>query len=209
MNARIARVNCVHIAYMRITNTHYVEVSFFLYLNFWIFEPISSVILFNCGTRSHVCTKMPNLRHLSVRGMEKILGMFQAGASQSNAAAKFGVTQSMVQRIWQRFLDTGSVEERPKNGCPRKTSAVDDRYSATLSRSQKFEMPRTLNQQLFNTTGITFCEQKIRTRLHDNGIHSQRPAMRPSLTRDHRTTRRHFAAQYESKNEINTIKYHT
>ena len=45
--------------------------------------------------------------------------MLQAGATQRYAAAQFGVTQSVVQRIWQRFLDTGSVEERPKSGRPR------------------------------------------------------------------------------------------
>ena len=57
---------------------------------------------------------MPNRRHLSVRDMERILGMLQAGATQRYAAAQFGVMQSVVQRIWQRFLDTRSVEERKK-----------------------------------------------------------------------------------------------
>ena len=66
---------------------------------------------------------MPNRRHLSVRDMERILGMLQAGATQRYAAAQFGVTQSVVQRVWQRLLDTGSVEERPKSGRPRKWMA--------------------------------------------------------------------------------------
>ena len=140
---------------------------------------------------------MPNRRHLSVRDMERILGMLQAGATQRYAAAQFGVTQSVVQRIWQRFLDTGSVEERPKSGRPRKTSAVDDRYIVTMSRRQRFDTARTLNQQFLHATGITICEQTIRNRLHDNGIHARRPAVRPPLTRDHRTARRQFAAQYE------------
>ena len=48
--------------------------------------------------------------------------MLQVGATQCYATAQFGVTQ----RIWQRFQDTGSVEERPKGGRRRKTSLVDD-----------------------------------------------------------------------------------
>ena len=79
--------------------------------------------------------------------MERILGMLQAGATQRYAAAQFGVKQPVVQRIWQRFLDTGSVEERPKSGRPRKKSAVDDRYIVTMSRRQRFDTARTLNQQ--------------------------------------------------------------
>ena len=126
--------------------------------------------------------------------MERILGMLQAGATQRYAAAQFGITQSVVQRIWQRFLDTGSVEERPKSGRPRKMSAVDDRYIVTMSRRQRFDTARTLNQQFLNATGITICEQTIRNCLHDNGIHARRPAVRPSLTHDHRTARRQCAA---------------
>ena len=128
--------------------------------------------------------------------MERILGMLQTGATQRYAAAQFGVTQSVVQRIWQRFLDTWSVsvEERPKSGHPRKTSAVDDRYIVTISRRQRFDSARTLNQQFLHATGITICEQTIRNHLHDNGIHAPRPALRPPLTLDHRTARRQFAA---------------
>ena len=150
-----------------------------------------------CGTRSHLRTKMPNRRHLSVRDMERILGMLQAGATQRYVAAQFGVAQSVVQRIWQSFLDTGSVEERPKSGCPRKTSAVDGWYIVTMSRRQRFDTARTLNQQFLHATGITICEQTIRNRLHDNGIHARRPAVRPPLTSDLRTARRQFAAQYK------------
>ena len=107
------------------------------------------------------------------------------------------LTQSVVQRLCQRFLDTRSVEERPKSGRPRNTSAVDDRYNVTMSGHQRFDTVRTLNQQFLNATGITICEQTIRNRLHDNGIHARRSAVRPPLTRDHRTARRQFAAQYE------------
>ena len=78
-------------------------------LHFWILEQ-----MLICGTRSHLCTKMLNRRHLSVRDMERILGMLQAGATQRYAAAQFGVTQSVIQRIWQRFLDIGSVENDQK-----------------------------------------------------------------------------------------------
>ena len=61
----------------------------------------------------------------------------------------------LFKRIWQRFLNIGSVEELPKSGCPRKTSAVDDRYIVTMSLRQRFDTARTLNQQFLHATGIT------------------------------------------------------
>ena len=140
---------------------------------------------------------MPNRSHLSVRDMKRILGMLQAGATQRYSANQFGVTQSVVQRIWQRFNDTGSVEERPKCCRPRKTSVVDDRCIVTMSRHQRFDKTRTRNQQFLNATVITICEQTIRNRLYVIGIHARRPAMRHPLKRDQGTARCQFAAQYE------------
>ena len=107
--------------------------------------------------------------------------MLQAGATQRYAAAQFGVRQSVVQRIWQRFLDTGSVEEGPKSGRPRKTSAVDDRYIVAMSRCQRFDTARTRNQQFLHATGITICEQTIRNRLHEGIERLDWPSRSPDL----------------------------
>ena len=74
--------------------------------------------------------------------------------------------QSVVQRIWQYFLYTGSVEERLKSGRPRKSSVVDDRYTVNMPQRQRFETARTLNQQFLNATGITKREHTIRNHLH-------------------------------------------
>ena len=75
--------------------------------------------------------------------------MSQAGATQRYAAAQFGIKQSVVQRIWQRFLDTGGVlKNEQKSGRQRKTSTVDDRYIVTMFRRQRLDTARTLNQQL-------------------------------------------------------------
>ena len=115
MYARIARVNCVilptqDLPIIIVWKSVVWRVAFLdIWANFLC-------ALFNCGTRSHLCTKMLHRRHLSVRDMERISGMLQAGATQRCAAAQFGVTQYVVRRIWQCFLDTGRVKERPKSG---------------------------------------------------------------------------------------------
>ena len=116
--------------------------------------------------------------------------MLQAGATQRYAAAQFGVTQSVVQRIWQHFLDTGSVEEGLKSGRPRKMPVVEHQYICALTRFQRFETARTLHQQYLNANGITICEQPIRNCLHDNRILARRPAVRLASACDHRTARR-------------------
>ena len=55
-----------------------------------------------CGTRSHLCTKRPNRRHLSVRDMERILGMLQAGATQSVWRHAIHCSENMAAFSWHR-----------------------------------------------------------------------------------------------------------
>ena len=52
-------------------------------------------------------------RHLPVGEAERALGRLQAGESQRQMAAEHGVGQSVIPRLWQKFLDTGSAARRP------------------------------------------------------------------------------------------------
>ena len=46
---------------------------------------------------------------------------------------QFNVRQTVVVRVWQRFLDSGSVDERAGRGRPRKTTDHDDRYIVNMA----------------------------------------------------------------------------
>ena len=71
---------------------------------------------------------MPQRRHLPVGDMERIIRMLLTGQSQRDVGCQFNISHTVVGRVWQRYLDNGSVVERGGRGRPRKTTDRDDRY---------------------------------------------------------------------------------
>ena len=79
--------------------------------------------------------------------------MLQAGATQRHATAQFGVTQSVVQRIWQ------TPKERPKGGRPRRRQR---RMAGLLSGERTKAHTDKLDQMTFDlgiTISIDFYER--------------------------------------------------
>ena len=62
---------------------------------------------------------MPLRRHLPDGDMKRRIGMLLAGQSQRDVGCQFNVSHTVVGRVRQRYLDTGSVVERGGGGRPR------------------------------------------------------------------------------------------
>ena len=133
---------------------------------------------------------MPLRRHLPVgdmeRDMERNIGILLAGQTQRYVGRQFNVSHTVVGRVWQRYLDTGSVDERAGRGRPKKTSDRDDRYIVNMAKRMRFESAKTLNADLRDASGVHICKQTVRNRLPAANICVRRPAVRPPLTPEHR-----------------------
>lgn len=126
------------------------------------------------------------------------MGCCWAGQSQRNVGRQFNASHTVVGRIWQRYMDTGSVVERPRIGRPRKTTGRDDSYIVNLAKRRRFESANTLNGQFLEASGVRVCEQTLRNRLYVANIHAWRPAIRPPLTPQHRGHRLTFAQNHQN-----------
>ncbi|KAL0892718.1 hypothetical protein ABMA27_014435 [Loxostege sticticalis] len=72
--------------------------------------------------------------------------MVQEGRSQRSTARTVGVSLSTVQRVLQRFQETGMNIRRPGNGRPRCTTVQEDRFIvSTMLRN------RHLTSRLFRS----------------------------------------------------------
>ena len=61
-----------------------------------------------------------------------LIGQLQAGVPQNQVAALFGVSPSTLFKLKAKFHITGDVKNRPRSGCPKKTTPQEDRL-ITLS----------------------------------------------------------------------------
>ena len=120
-------------------------------------------------------------RHLSQDEMNRGIGMLHSGLSQRHVANVLGVSQSVVSRMWNRFITTGNV----RHWRERSTNEVHDRFLVVQARRHRFDNATTLRRDFQNVTGVRISTQTIRNRLHDAGLRSRRPAIRVPLTRYH------------------------
>ena len=66
------------------------------------------------------------------------IGRLEAGELQSAVARHFNVSQSTISRLYHRFLQTNSTQDRPRSGCPRVTTDAEDRYIRVLHLRHRF-----------------------------------------------------------------------
>ena len=100
-------------------------------------------------------------RHLSQDEMNRGIGMLHSGLSQRHVAKVLGVSQSVVSRMWNRFITTGNV--RHLHAMRFKTDFWWFRHGATdLTTQQRcVGTSRTPNSQ--NNTGTFNLSQNLNT----------------------------------------------
>jgi len=103
------------------------------------------------------------------------IGMLHGGIQAKAVAAHFGVAASTISRLKSRFNETGRVQDRPRSGRPKKTSAADDRYIVVKSRKSRLMSAPKLTEQFHTTSRIRVSTQTIRDRLHKRGLRGRRP----------------------------------
>lgn len=103
----------------------------------------------------------------------------------------------IVVRWWNRFLATGSVQDRPRSGRPRSTTRQEDRYIGLTARREPFSTAGNYRRQLQRATGTTVSDQTVRNRLHEINLRARRPLECPLLSRNHRRLRLEWARTHE------------
>lgn len=131
-------------------------------------------------------------RKLTIAERWQAIGMLNSGLSRRQIAGNFGVHHSIICRLVTRFQQTGSVDERPRSGRPKKTTAREDRYLAREARMNCFLTADKLRRRWLPAGGRV-CTRTVINRLHSNRLRARRPIKRPELTLRHRRNRMQWA----------------
>ena len=102
-----------------------------------------------------------------------IIGRLQAGESRNEVARTLNVNQSTISRLWNRFQQTGSTNDRQRSGRPRITTPGQDWYIRSFHLRNRTVAAST------TAAGIPglrrFSSQTVRNRLQQHGIRPRRP----------------------------------
>ncbi|GFS47023.1 HTH_Tnp_Tc3_2 domain-containing protein [Trichonephila clavipes] len=96
-------------------------------------------------------------------------------ANALKVSEKFGITQSILSRLWQRFQDDGNVSRCYSTGHPRVTTPNEDRYLAVTAKTNRRSTASDLSRQLSSATGTTVSRQTVYRRLERIGLYARRP----------------------------------
>ncbi|GFX49492.1 transposable element Tcb2 transposase [Trichonephila clavipes] len=99
----------------------------------------------------------------------------EGGQAQAEVAQAIGVSQSVIPRIRNRFLETGSAGRRRGQGRRRATTPNEDRYLVLTDPRHRNINATLLQQHLRSASGTTVSTQNVRNRLHGVGLYPRRP----------------------------------
>ncbi|GFU76903.1 transposable element Tcb2 transposase [Trichonephila clavipes] len=141
---------------------------------------------------------MSQRSHLTDSETWRVVGRLEGGQTQAEVAQAIGVSQSVISRIWNRFLETGSAGRRPGQGRGWASTPNEDCFLVLTARRHR-NMNATLLQHLRSATGTTVSTQTVRNRLHGVGLYARRPMVCVRLTTRHRRDRREWATEHVNR----------
>ncbi|GFX72570.1 transposable element Tcb2 transposase [Trichonephila clavipes] len=98
---------------------------------------------------------MSQRSHLTDSEFWRVVGWLEGCQTQAEVAQAIVVSQSVISRIWKRFLETGSAGRRPGQGRRRAKTPNEDRYLVLTARRHRNMNTTLLQQHLRSATGTT------------------------------------------------------
>ncbi|GFW84812.1 transposable element Tcb2 transposase [Trichonephila clavipes] len=152
---------------------------------------------------------MSQRSHLTESEAWRVVGRLEGGHTQAEVAQAIGVSQTVISRIWNHLLETGSAGRRPGQRRRRATTPNEDRYLVLTAWRHRNMNATLLQQHLRSATGTTVSTQTVRNRLHGVGLYARRPMVCVRLTSRHRRDRREWATKHVNwrRNEWSNVLF--
>ena len=117
-----------------------------------------------------------------------IIGMCEAGQTQTVITRQIGINQSRVSRLIAKYRQTNDVTDRPRPGRPRLSSTADDRVLVrSVVRDPK--APCSKLRQQWQNLNVQASTRTVNRRLNKAGLKARRPRRRTFLALGHRHNR--------------------
>ena len=112
-------------------------------------------------------------------------------------ASRVKCSHSAVSKTLKRLKESGSVDDRPRSGRPRLSSARDDRELVRICLRNR-RLTSTQLKRDWNETSLVSCSSRtVRRRLDDAGLYRRVARKKPLLTDRHKTIRLNWAKEHK------------
>ena len=135
------------------------------------------------------------MRSMSNHQRSQAIGMLQANVSVIRVANHFGVSRQCIVKLQRKFQATGSVDDRPRSGRPRVTTAVEDGHIVTAHLQDRFKTATETSRQFRRARPVS--RDTVLRRLKAVGIVARIPAQRILLRPRHIVARLNWAQLHQ------------
>jgi transposase len=125
-------------------------------------------------------------RNLSPEECTVAVALSEEGRTQQSIAERFGVMQSTISRVINRYLETGINKRRTVKGRKRMTTANQDRFLRLQTLRQRFVTSTSLQEAFSLRYNALISQDTIRRRLAEHQLLPYVPVTGPLLTAEHR-----------------------
>ncbi len=135
----------------------------------------------------------PHGKKLSEDLKKIIVDLQKDGVGYKKIAKTLKLSCSTVAKTIQRFNRTGSTQNRPCHGQPKKLSACAQRHIQRLCLGNRCMCAASIAAKVEGVGGQPVSTQTIHRTLHQIGLHGCRPRRKPLLKMMHKKARKQFA----------------
>ncbi len=144
----------------------------------------------------------PHGKELSEDLKKRIVALHKDGVGYKKIAKTLKLSCSTVAKTIQRFNRTGSTQNRPRHGRPKKLSARAQRHIQRLCLGNRRMSAASIAAEVEGVGGQPVSAQTIRRTLHQIGLHGCCPRRKPLLKMMHKKARKQFAEDNHYWNHV-------
>ncbi len=142
---------------------------------------------------------VPHGKELSEDLKKRIVALHKDGVGYKKIAKTLKLSCSTVAKTIQWFNRTGSTQNRPRHGRPKKLSAHAQRHIQRLCLGNRHMSAASIAAEVEGVGGQPVSAQTIRCTLHQIGLHGCCPRRKPLLKIMHKKARKQFAEDKQTK----------
>ncbi len=166
----------------------------------WEAGVLNLVLSLSLSYTSHWKFNMaPHGKELSEDLNKIIVALHKDGVGNKKIAKTLKLSCSMVAKTIQRFNRTGSTQNRPRHGRPKKLSARAQHHIQRLCLGSRHMSAASIAAEVEGVRVQPVSAQTIHHTLHQIGLHGCHPRRKTLLKMMHKKARKQFAEDKQTK----------
>ncbi|GFY05746.1 paired domain-containing protein [Trichonephila clavipes] len=140
----------------------------------------------------------PKTKEISLDTRKHITELHKKGKSFQEIGKILKLSFTTVSYIVKKYLETGSVEIKPRPGGPSKLTSRAKQMIVRSATNKQMASAQNIANELLPSYNVFLSAQTVRNVLHSAGLKARTPRKKPYISEVNRKRRLEFAMKYKN-----------